>query len=131
MLSGARGYKAIHQWSLKLTPSQLKKLRCYRKTPPAESTIRRVLQGLDADLFDQTINAWLLGALKGKAIAVDGKTLRRSHDGEKKAIHLLSALLHEEKIVVAQKAVGEKTNEIPEIFSLPWILREQLSRSMP
>lgn len=110
MLSGARGYKAIHQWALKLTPSQLKKLGCRRGRPPGETTFRRVLQGLDADLFDRTINAWLSPILKGKAIAIDGKTLRGSHDGDKKARHLLSALLHEEKTVVAQKEVGEKTN---------------------
>jgi predicted transposase YbfD/YdcC len=33
-------------------------------------------------------------------------------------VHLLSALLHEEKVVVAQRAVGEKTNEIPEVKRL-------------
>lgn len=118
MLSGARGYKAIHQWSLKLTPSQLKKLGCRRGRPPGETTFRRVLQGLDADLFDRTINAWLSPILNGKAIAIDGKTLRGSHDGDRKSRHLLSALLHEEKIVVAQKSVGEKTNEIPELKKL-------------
>ena len=31
---------------------------------------------------------------------------------------MLSALLHNEKIVVAQRSVGEKTNEIPEVISL-------------
>lgn len=118
MLSGARGYKGIAQWARKLTPSQLKKFRCHCKTPPSETTFRRVLQGLDADPFDQIINSWLSCALKGKAIAIDGKTLRGSHDGETKALHLLSALLHEEKIVVAQKAVGTKTNEIPEVRNL-------------
>ena len=51
-------------------------------------------------------------------IAVDGKTSRGSHDGEKKAIHLLSAFMHEEQFVIAQKEVGEKTNEIPELRNL-------------
>lgn len=120
MLSGARGYQGIHQWALKLTAAQSKKLRCRNNKLPSEPTLRRVLQSLDPDLFDRTIGAWLLSpvVLKSRAIAIDGKTLRGSRDGDKKAVHLLSALLHEEKVVVAQRSVGEKTNEIPELKKL-------------
>ena len=50
-------------------------------------------------------------------IAVDGKTVRGSHGRDKKAIHLLSAFLHEEKVVIAQREV-KKTNEIPELKNL-------------
>jgi len=48
-------------------------------------------------------------------VSVDGKTLRRAHDANQKPPHLLSAILHQEGIVVAQREVGEKTNEIPEL----------------
>lgn len=120
MLSGARGYQGIHQWALKLTPAQRRKLRCRKNTLPSEPTIRRVLQSMDPNLFDRIVGDWLLSpvVLKSRAIAVDGKTLRGSRDGEKKAIHLLSALLHEERVVIAQRSVGEKTNEIPELKPL-------------
>lgn len=120
MLSGARGYQGIHQWASKLTLAQRKKLRCRNNTLPSEPTLRRVLQSLAPDLFDRTVGDWLLSpiVLKSRAIAVDGKTLRGSRDGEKRAIHLLSALLHEERVVVAQRSVGEKTNEIPELKPL-------------
>lgn len=119
MLSGARGYQGIYQWALKLTPAQRKKFGC-RNTLPSEPTFRRVLQSLNADVFDDLIGNWFssLVTLKGKAIAVDGKTLRGSRDGDKKAIHLLSALLHEEKVTIAQREVGEKTNEIPTLKTL-------------
>lgn len=46
---------------------------------------------------------------------MDGKTLRGAHDRGRAAPHLLSAILHQEGSVVAQRAVGEKTNEIPEL----------------
>jgi predicted transposase YbfD/YdcC len=46
---------------------------------------------------------------------VDGKTLRGAHDAGQKPPHLLSAILHQEWVVVAQRAVGEKNNEIPEV----------------
>ena len=45
-------------------------------------------------------------------MGVNGKTLRGSRDGEERAKHLLSALIHKEGIVIAQKEVDKKTNEI-------------------
>lgn len=54
----------------------------------------------------------------GSAIAMDGKTVRGSHDGDRKAIHLLSAFLHEQEVTIAQVSVGEKTNEIPAMKDL-------------
>jgi predicted transposase YbfD/YdcC len=124
MLSGARSFKAIGEWSGKLTKKQLIKLRCRKPTPPSLSTIKETIYRMDAEDYDLRINAWLSRQAqknaKIKAVAVDGKTLRGSHDKSKskKPIHLLSALLHNEKIVVSQRSVDEKTNEIPEIIPL-------------
>jgi hypothetical protein len=75
---------------------------------------------LDAKSLDCQIGHWLVtqNILSGKAIAVDGKTVRAARDGEKKAPHLLSAVLHHEGIIVAQLQVGDKTNEIPTIQPL-------------
>lgn len=120
MLSGARGYQGIHHWATTLTEAQRTKLRCRKGRIPSEPTIRRVLQSLDPERFDRLIGDWILSplVLKSRAIAVDGKTSRGSRDGDKRAVHLLSALLHEEKTVIAQRSVGEKTNEIPEVKPL-------------
>lgn len=119
MLSGARGYNAIAQWAKELSPSQLDKLRCQK--PPSVSPIKRVLQRLDPEEFDEKISRWLVqanGVSQSKGISVDGKTARGSYDGEGKPIHLLSALLHHEKIVITQKKIPDKTNEIPEFRKL-------------
>jgi predicted transposase YbfD/YdcC len=56
-------------------------------------------------------------------IAIDGKTLRRSHDAAKgkKALHMVSAWACENRMVLAQVAVNEKSNEItaiPEVLKL-------------
>jgi Transposase DDE domain len=82
---------------------------------PSEKCFRLTLQRLDAVAFDHQIGDWLAQQklLAGKGIAVDGKTIRGAHDGEQKAPHLLSAVVHEEGIVLAQQSVHEKTNEIP------------------
>jgi riboflavin biosynthesis pyrimidine reductase len=47
--------------------------------------------------------------IKG-AIAIDGKTLRRSHDQAtgKKALHMVSAWAAQHRLVVAQMATEEK-----------------------
>ena len=120
ILSGARSYRAIWQYGKKLSIKQLKRLRCRRDTPPSLSTFERVLQSIDAHEFDLKVNAWLLEVAGGqmKKIAVDGKSLRGSHDGDKKHVHLLSALMHEEKITVAQRDVDGKTNEITQFKPL-------------
>ena len=123
MLSGCKSYQAMAEWAKNLTENERKKFFIRRKTPPSESTFRKTLQKIDSLAFDQKVSVWLLkqngftSQITGN-IAVDGKTSRGSHDGEKKAIHLLSAFMHEEQFVIAQKEVGEKTNEIPELRNL-------------
>lgn len=61
-------------------------------------------------------------SLAGKQIALDGKTLRRSfnHAWKKMGLHVVSAWCVEDELVLAQQAVGEKSNEIP---TVPAILK--------
>ncbi len=122
-LSGARSFCAIAEWAQGLSREALAQLGVKRGKPPSEPTIRRVLQHLDADGLDRDIGGWLVKnhALKERAVAVDGKTLRGGYDGQKAAPHLLSAILHQEAVVLGQLAVDEKTNEIPK---LPQLLAE-------
>ncbi len=114
-LAGARSFEAIAQWAATLSRDALRRVGGRRRTPPSEPTFRRVLQRLDIAALDGPIGAWLARQqpLAGQGLAVDGKTLRGGHDGERKAPHLLSAVLHQAGLVLAQQAVGEKTNEIP------------------
>jgi predicted transposase YbfD/YdcC len=60
---------------------------------------------------------------RGQVIAIDGKTLRRSHDKSlgKGAIHMVSAWASENRLVLGQTKVAEKSNEItaiPELLAL-------------
>ena len=59
--------------------------------------------------------AWISGhtVLRNARLALDGKTLCGDRDGEDPPVQLLSALLHNEGLVVAQSRVSSKTNEIP------------------
>jgi len=119
-LAGARSFNAIAQWAQGLSREALRRLGATRWTPPSEPTIRRVLQQLDADRLDAQLGQWLLGlqARPGRGLSVDGKTLRGGHDRGQAAPHLLSAILHQEAVVVAQVDVAAHTNEIPELSRL-------------
>lgn len=119
-LSGARSFCAIAEWAEGLSLETLKQLGSKRGKAPSEPTIRRVLQRLDADGLDRDIGQWLSQAhpLSGRALAVDGKTLRGGHDSQKPAPHLLSAILHQEAVVLGQISVEAKTNEIPKLPQL-------------
>jgi len=119
-LSGARSFEAIAQWAQGLSREGLRKLGSKRWRPPSEPTIRRVLQGLDANTVDARIGQWILGqhSAAGQGVAVDGKTVRGAHDAGQRAPHLLSAILHDEAVVIGQLEVEEKTNEIPKLPEL-------------
>jgi len=96
VLCGARSFRAIGQWAEALTESELKRFATGRREAPSEPTIRRMIHGVDAEGFDKRIGAWIAEQqpLKDKAVAIDGKTLRGSSEGDKPGMHLLSAVLH-------------------------------------
>ena len=121
MLSGASSFLAICEWTKNLKKPQLKKLGCHK--PPGLTTMKDLVYKIDAEQFDKKINCWLLSHSKEKkstGLAVDGKTLRGSKDltKDKKPVQLLSALLHHEKLTVAQTQIESKTNEIRKLKDL-------------
>lgn len=120
-LAGQRGFLSISDWVGDLPQDLRARFGCRGAggsyQVPSEPTIRRTLQTVDADKVDAVIGAWLSEQGLSGAIAVDGKTLRGSdHSGT--PVHLLSAILHQEGVVIAQQTVGEKTNEIPALLEL-------------
>jgi hypothetical protein len=119
-LSGARSFCAIAEWTESLSIEALRRMGSKRPKPPSEPTIRRVLQSIDAEKFDAQLGEWIIDhiPLAGKAIAVDGKTLRGAHDAGQRPPQLISAILHQEAVVIGQMAVSEKTNEIPKLKEL-------------
>lgn len=125
VMCGAKSFKAVGEFSASLTQSQLYRLRVRlnrrvgRYVAPEETTLRRVLQSSDAEALDRVIGQWLLDSSNANdAIAVDGKTLRGARRSNGSQVHLLSAFLHGQGVTVAQREVGEKTNEIPELPKL-------------
>lgn len=119
-ISGVKSYDGMGDYAKSLPPDALRLLGFKRGKPPSESALRKFLQRLNAEEMDRKTGDWFLKqtTLKEAAIAIDGKTLCGSHNGIKKAIQLLGAILHKEGVVVAQKKVRDKTNEIPMVKEL-------------
>jgi len=92
---------------------------------PSHDTFGRVFARIDPKQFEACFLQWIRSVseeIKG-VIAVDGKTLRRSHDRakRKKALHLVSAWASENRMVLAQLATEEESNEIT---AIPVLLRQ-------
>jgi predicted transposase YbfD/YdcC len=93
---------------------------------PSHDTLGRVFAALDPAAFRDCFLAWMhavVGASRGRLIAVDGKALRGSLDAAKgrSALHLVSAWASENHLLLGQRAVDAKSNEItaiPELLKL-------------
>ena len=79
-------------------------------------TFRTVFRALDHKAFSETFTGWVSKWCGRGVIAIDGKTLRGSKDGEGgKAQHVLNAFAHESGLVLGQQKVDGKSNEITAI----------------
>lgn len=117
VLAGHRNFIAIAEWAQDQSKDVLKRLGCRYGRPPSERTIRRVLKHqVDVAEIDEKLGLWVAEqqpTLQAAGVALDGKTLRGSRDGDNNGVHLLSAAVHGSGVVVAQMRVADKTNEIP------------------
>jgi predicted transposase YbfD/YdcC len=131
VLAGANGPTAIAKWAM-MKSEVLLKLLDLPHGVPRKDVFRRVLVTLKPDAFQACFTMWLT-ALRAAAaevtgverptLAIDGKTLRRSHDRSRGlgALHSVSVWASEFGLTLAQVATAEKSNEItaiPEVLSL-------------
>lgn len=122
MLCGATGESAIAEWAANYGQQWRQRLGFTHQKGPHQSTVQRVLKGIDCAALEAAVARWsqqVLAAcpspdipLPFEAMAIDGKTLRASSRGGTANAHLLSALSQRLGLVLGQVAVPDKTNEI-------------------
>jgi predicted transposase YbfD/YdcC len=97
---------------------------------PSHDTFGQVFADLDPTQFQQCFVSWVTTISRltvGEVVALDGKTLRRSHDkgAGKAAIHMVSAWASQNRVVLGQVKVDDKSNEITAIPALLRVLALQ------
>jgi len=131
VLAGAGGPTAIARWA-ELKKDLLLQLLDLPHGIPSKDVFRRVLMVLNPTAFQACFARWLWSlrtdaaaetGVEQPVLAVDGKTLRRSHDGSKGlgALHSVSVWASEFGLSLGQVACAEKSNEItaiPELLSI-------------
>ncbi len=124
VLCGAEGWVEIESFG-KTKEAWLKTFLDLPNGIPSHDTFGRVFARIDPKQFEECFLNWVrsLNEKIAGVVALDGKTLRRSHDAAngKKALHMVSAWAAENRLVLAQVAVDEKSNEItaiPEVLKL-------------
>lgn len=90
---------------------------------PSHDTFSRVFARLDTVQFYAALQSWagdIAHTLSGQTVALDGKTLRGSHDKSrgKSALHSVSAWVCGMKMCIGLKSVEDKSNEIPAVQAL-------------
>jgi predicted transposase YbfD/YdcC len=92
---------------------------------PSHDTFGRVFASLDPEQFEDCFLRWIQAVsviTEGQVVAIDGKTLRRSHDRTlgKEAIQMVGAWASANRLVLGQVKVDEGSNEIT---AIPELLR--------
>lgn len=93
---------------------------------PSHDTFGRFFAALDAEAFQTAFMRWVEGVFRisrGQVVAIDGKTVRRSHDRRlgREAIHMVNAWATSNGIALGQWKTDTKSNEIT---AIPQLLRQ-------
>ena len=122
VICGAEGWVDIELYG----NSKIHWLATFLELPngiPSHDTFGRVFSKIDAQQFQLSFYEWVCAVndiVQGQVINIDGKCLRGSEDGRlgKRAIYMVSAWAVENEVVLGQRKVDEKSNEITAIPEL-------------
>jgi predicted transposase YbfD/YdcC len=125
VISGAEGWADLVEFA----ESKLEWLRRFVRLEhgiPVDDTFARVLSRIAPGALAQCLAGWarvVAGVREGEVIAIDGKTLRRSHDRRRGLgpLHLVRAWATEAGVALGQVKTAEKSNEIT---AIPELLRQ-------
>lgn len=125
VLSGAQGWSDIVEFA-HAKEAWLRKFVRLDNGIPVDDTFARVLSRIRPQALNEAFLDWVNGLVSsepGRFIAIDGKTLRRSHDRRRGRgpLHLVSAWATQHGFALGQVKTDEKSNEIT---AIPELLRQ-------
>ena len=121
VLSGAESWNDIADYG----EAKLEWLKTFLTLPsgiPSHDTFNRVFAALDPKEMEKGFADWISSIAKltaGEVVAIDGKALCGTREaGKKKLVHMVSAWAEGNGLVLGQRKVDEKSNEITAIPKL-------------
>jgi predicted transposase YbfD/YdcC len=128
LVCGCDGPTAIRRWATNRA-DWLKGFLALPNGIPSRDCIRNLLMALRPEAFQKCFRDWIADAVvtdegsPARLVAIDGKTLRRSHDAANGLgpLHIVSAWAGEHGIALGQVATEEKSNEIT---AIPQLLKQ-------
>jgi predicted transposase YbfD/YdcC len=121
VLSGAESWNDIADYG----EDKQEWLKTFLSLPsgiPSHDTFNRVFAALDPAEMEKGFATWVSSIARltaGEVVAIDGKSLRGTREtGKKKLVHMVSAWAEGNGLVLAQRKVDEKSNEITAIPKL-------------
>lgn len=126
VVCGAEGWVDIENFG----KSKMVWLKTFLALPngiPSHDTFGRVFSLIEPEEFQKSFQSWVQSIhelTEGQVVAIDGKQLRGSKDNflGKRAIYMVSAWAEANELVLGQRKVDEKSNEITAIPELLKIL---------
>lgn len=121
-ICGAEDWESVEMFG----QSKEKWFRSFLELPngiPSHDTFWRVFRSLDPEQFQRCFMRWMAliqTVTEDEVVAIDGKQLRRSFDAQagKAAIVMVSAWASANRMVLGQRQVDEKSNEITAVPQL-------------
>lgn len=113
-LAGSKSLEAIAQFGRDHGKTLAHALGFTRGKTPNKSCLSKLFRRLDSEALEEVLAGWIQSRIRHHgwdAIALDGKTARRSAEGEVPGVHLLTAYVPAAAAVLRQMRVDAKTNE--------------------
>jgi predicted transposase YbfD/YdcC len=120
VLSGAESWNDMSEYG----HAKQEWLKTFLRLPsgiPSHDTFNRVFAALDPEEMERGFAGWVSSIARltaGEVVAIDGKALCGTREGGKKIVHMVSAWAEGNGLVLGQRKVDEKSNEITAIPKL-------------
>lgn len=120
-LCGRQNLRAVFRFGRGLKRDQRRALGFVRGDMPCHATLTETLRQIDGEALAKVLGVAVTASMGDgtlRHLAIDGKTLRASKDGNGTAVHCLSAFCRELQAVAGQAASRGKGLEIPDALKL-------------